>query len=353
MLHLFSQTKTAYGLDLSGSSFKLIQLGGKSQGRLLQAFTDIQVPKGLVMNDTITDTKTFDYLIKQALTKPQFGRFNTNYAVVSLPESKSFVRVIQIPKMNDAEAESAIPFEAENFIPLPLEQVYMDWQKIGEADGKMSILIIASPKEFVDAYLSVLDQVNIKVAALEVESQACLRALLKQGSTETFLIVDLDAYRSGLIMVESGNLQFTSTIPIAGSNFTEAIARSLGVASAKAEIIKQKVGMANTAEYPNIKTAVLPVVNNLSAEIKNILKFHDEHSDKQVSKLVLTGGGAKLKNLPEFLATEFTDRPGLTVELGNPWVNVVFDKTSSLEQLDSLSFTTAVGLAMRGISIEP
>src|SRR5438105_13723250 len=102
--------------------------------------------------------------------------------------------------------------------------------------------------------------------ALEVESQSCLRAVNSKAAKETFLILDLDAYRSSLIMVEEGDLQFTSTVPIAGNSFTESIAKALGVSSIKAEEIKKRVGMANTADYPNIKIALLPIFNNLSEE---------------------------------------------------------------------------------------
>ncbi len=352
MFNFFSDKKIAYGLDISANSLKFMQLLGLKQGNRLQAFTETQVPKGLVVNDVITDQKTFDYLIKQALNKPQFGRFSAEYAVVSLPESKSFVRVIQIPKMSDSEAQSAIPFEAESFIPLPLDQVYMDWQKIGESGEKYNILIIASPKEFVDSYLSVLDHCGIKPVALEVESQACARALVSKEQKSALLIVDMEASRSGLVMVEDGNLQFTSTIPIGGNSFTEAIAKSLGIASVKAEVIKQKVGMDNTSEYPNIKTSVAPVLNNLGAEIKNILKFHSEHSANMVEKIILTGGAAKMKNLPEYLVTEFSERPGLKIEIGNPWVNVGLDKTPPINQIDSLSYTTSLGLALSGVNVQ-
>src|SRR3989338_10670691 len=301
MFHFFSKTESAFGLDVSGSSFKIIELNSRRQATQVKGFADTPFPKGLILNDAISDVKTFTYLIKQALDRPQFGHISTNRAIVSLPESKSFIRVIQIPQMSDTEAESAVPFEAESFIPLPIDQVYLDWQKLGEAGDKLNILIIASPKDFVDKYLDALDKAGLKSVALEVESQSCHRALVDPGSKETMLIVDLDAYRSSLIMVEEGMLQFTSTIPIAGNAFNESIARELGISSTKAEEIKHKVGISNTTEYPNVKTALLPILNNLSAEIKNILKFHQDHSEKQVSKILLVGGSAKLKNLSEFL----------------------------------------------------
>ncbi len=279
-LSLFSKTVSGFGLDISGSSFKFMQLDKSAKGLAVKAYGDVALPKSLVINDTVSDTKTFLALLKQNLDKPQFGRLTTNYVVASLPESKSFVRVIQIPKMSEAEADNAVPYEAENFIPLPLDQVYLDWEKIGEEGDKMNVLMVAAPKEFVDVYVDLLDKAGLKPAALEVESQSCRRAVLLPESRETVLLVDMEAFRSSMIMVENGFLQFTSTIPIAGNSFTESVATALGVSAAKAEEIKRKVGIANTAEYPNIKISLLPVLGNLEAEIKNILKFHGEHSSR-------------------------------------------------------------------------
>ncbi len=347
---LFSNQKKAFGLDVSGSALKILELGKSGKEVKLRAFSDVPLPKGMIVNEAFADGKAFSQMLKASLQKCQHGQLHTDYAVVSLPESKSFVRVIQIPQMSDSEAQSAVPVEAESFIPLPVDQVDLDWQKIGSSEGKLNILIVASPKDFVDQYLSLLDSAGVKAAALEVESQSCLRALLPPGGRDTVLIVDLDAFRSSLVMVEDGNLQFTSTVPIAGNNFTENIAKILGVSNVKAEEIKKKVGIANTADYPNIKIALLPVLNNLSAEIKSILRFHGEHSGKQVKKILLAGGAARLKNLPEFLSPQFSEFGSPPVELGNPWQGILGLKSQPLDPGESLGFATAVGLAMRGLN---
>ena len=346
--NFLSKNLPAFGLDVSSGSFKIMQFSKKGKELSVKAFGSTALPKAAIINDAIADSKTFSFLLKQALQKPQFGKVDTNYVVVSLPESKSFVRVIQIPKMSDAEAENAVPFEAESFIPLPIDQVYLDWQKIGETVDKMNILMIASPKDFVNSYLDVLDSVNLKPVALEVESQSCHRALMAPANSETALLVNIESVRSSLIMVEDGNLQFTSTVPIAGNNFTESIAKALGVAGVKAEEIKKKVGFANTTEYPNVQLALLPVLNNLSAEIKNILKFHNEHSERKVTKILLAGGGSRLKNLQEFLTGQFQEAGGLKVELADPWQNLPELKNPPLDRQESLGYITAIGLARRG-----
>jgi len=348
--NFLSKTISAFGLDVSGSSLKVVQLRGQGKRLQLKSYSEAVLPKGTVISDAITDPKTFEFILKQALDKPGFGKIDTNYVVASLPESKSFVRVIQIPQMSDAEADNAVPFEAESFIPMPIDQVYLDWQKIGGQSGeKMNILMIASPKDFVDKYLDVLDKAGLSTAAFEVESQSFLRAALPKGSSETCLLADLGAVRSSLIMVENGGLQFTSTIPIAGNTFTESIARALGVASGKAEEIKKKVGIANTGEYPGIKTELLPVLNNLSAEIKNILKFHGEHSAQKADRVIISGGSGRLKNLPDFLAAQLADAGILKVELADPWQNLNIDSLGQLPGADSLGYSAAIGLAARGV----
>ncbi|MCL5009051.1 MAG: type IV pilus assembly protein PilM [Patescibacteria group bacterium] len=350
MLNLTSSKRLSFGLDVSQSSVKVMMLEKKGKGTSVQGIAYAAMPKGAVVGDVVADEKTFSYVLKQALEKPQFGKINSKYVVASLPESKSFVRVIQVPLMSDSEIDGAVPFEAENFIPMPLDQVYMDWQKLGVTGDKLNILIIASPKEFVENYLKVLDNVGLKTVALEVESQSCHRALVPEGSKDTLLLADLQAFRSTLVMVEQGQLQFTSSIPIAGNAFTESIARALGVSSAKAEEIKRKVGFANTADYPNIRTSLLPILTNLAAEIKNVLRFHNERSSVQVAKVLLCGGSARLNNVSDFLNAELSDM-GVKVELGHPWANLPNMKKVPLSETDALGFTKAIGLGLRGLDI--
>lgn len=343
---MFSGNYNSFGLDVSEGSVKLLALEKIGKEFKIVGYSHNVLPKGVILNDQIMDEKTFLYVLNEALTHPQYGHFHNKYVIASLPESKSFVRVIQVPLMSDAEIENAVPFESENFIPMPVDQVYIDWQKMSIVGDKINILIIATPKEFVEKFLTVLDKAGLKTTGLIVESQSCHKALVPLGSEETLLIVDLQAARTNLIMVENGQLQFTSSVPIAGNAFTESIARNLGISSTKAEEIKKKIGISNTSEYPNVKTALLPVLNNLSSEIKNVLRFHAEHSEKQVQKIILTGGSAKLKYIVDYLDLSLKET-GAEVLLGDPWVNIGEIKNNPLLD-DSLTFAKTIGLSLTG-----
>ncbi len=348
--HIFQRQQPNFGIHLNGTALKFIQLERKGKSLSVLGYSNVALPKGLIANDTIIDGETLAKLIQRSLMKPQFGRITTNRVVVSIPESKSFIRVIHIPEMTEAQAANAVLFEAEAYIPLPMDQVYFDWQILGRADGKMEVLIIASPKDYVDKYLSVLEKIGLVIVAVEVESQSVVRALIRPDQPDNILIADLDAYKTALIMTERGNLQFTSSIPLAGNSFSDRVAQGLAITPVKAEAIKKQFGIANTPEYPNLKTYLLPVVNDLAAEIKNILRFHYDHSEQKISSLLLSGGSAKLKHLDEVLVPDLNEFPELKIAVADPLANLGhLGNAGQLNSYEALSYTTAIGLALRNL----
>ena len=365
MSTFFRKTKNTLGLDISDVSLKLVELAPVEGGYQVQAFTDAPIPKEVVSGDMIKNQGLLVKTIKDALAHPKFGKITTPYVVASIPETKSFVRVIQMPAMSEDEAAEAIRWEAESYIPLPIGQVYLDWMILPHAQTKttdpekMTVLITASPKDYIDDFTKILQEAGLHPLALEVEAEAIARSLVTSGD-ETVLIMDIDTVRSSLIVYEKTALQFTSSIPIAGNVFTESIARAMGVPSTEAEQIKRTFGLEGSAENHVASKSLLPVLNNLVTEIKNTIRFYEEHSgaDTRISRLLLAGSSSKLKLLPSFLQdklnhAEKTDHPlrsvpGIRVELGDPWTKVLPKKQiSPLSREDSLSYTTAIGLALR------
>ncbi len=341
------KNKYPIGVDISTSSVKVFQFGPNKKGTLeIKGYSEVGLPKGVVVEEAILDTQTLSFIVRQAIDKPKYGAFSGNRIVAALPEAKSFVRVIHLPHMGDSEVDQAIPFEAESYIPVPIDQVYLDWQKLDEVNGRMEILLIATPKDTADKYLSVFDKMKFTVQALEVESQSVQRALLKKGDTESFLVADINDHKTNLVMIERGRLLFTSSIPMGGNQFSEVLAKTLGIPVEKAEKIKVDSGLNNTPENPNIKLSMLPILKNLSAEIKNVLSFQKEHFQVSIDKVILCGGGARLKGIQENLQLEFQEL-NMKVELANPLASTGIEEVKMISPEESLDFTTAIGLALR------
>lgn len=347
MLNIFEKKVDYIGLHINSHSLKCVQFNKKRNKISLVGYVNAPMPKDLIVNDNFINPQDLSGFISRSLNKADKGSFTTRYALVSIPESKSFIRVIPMKKMDEDSISTAVIFEAESYIPLPMDQVYFDWEILSTSETEMSVLVVAVPKEFIDSYLSILKEAGVIVSAIEVETQSISRALVPKDFDDYALIVDFDADKTSLVMVKNGALQFTSSVAVGGNVLTEKVAKSAGISIAEAEKLKREIGLANTVEYPNLRSNLIPTIQELSEQIKDILKFHYDHSETHISQIILSGGGAKLKHIDEVLAPMLVDFRPLTVSIANPLQFIPNLKKNTLTDYEALSFATAIGLSLR------
>ncbi len=346
----------AVGIDISESSIKVMQLSGKRGVFYPVAHSAVDFPPQLVANHMISDEGRMAEFITRAVAKAR--HVNTKYAVVSVPEAKSFVRILKLPKMPESEMDTAIPWELEQDIPVPIEQVYFDWRFVKEEGDYNHILVTVTPRDYVDALVNSLKLAKIKPVALEMESQATARALIgAEDRDKTTLVIDMTTYLTSFIIVAgNGILEYTSNIPVGGSHLTEAISTATGLKTNEAEALKVKQGLLGESKKGNIKQAMLVVLDSIVSEIRNVVKFYEDHASfgGAVSKIVLTGGSANLIGLPDYLNARLSVGAGRPIEritIGDPWINALpKDKRANLglTEQQAIAYSTAIGLALRG-----
>ena len=366
----------AFGLDVSDLSLKIIKLKKKRRRLALASFGESEIKPGIIKEGEIKDEEKLAEIIKESLKKVKGEKLKTKYVVASLPEEKAFLQVIQLPKMPPEDLKSAVIYEAENYIPLPIDQVYLDSQIVPPLynhQDHFDVLLAAMPKKIVDPYLSSLKKAGLEPIALEIESLAISRALIKnEVSPIPLLLIDLGATRTSFIIFSGHSIRFTSSIPVSSSTFTEIIAKNLRITLAEAERLKIKYGLEERiklkikkdsfekiTEKGKIFEALVPALVDLIQQIKKHLDYYQSHTSHEhlppngnrVAKILLCGGGANLKGLIELLALELK----IPVEFGNPWVNILPEGQKEIPELPfkkSLGYTTALGLALRGLISE-
>lgn len=375
MLNFLTLKQKAFGLDVSDLSLKIIKLKKRKGGISLASFGEEKIKPGIVKGGEIKDENKLAEIIKAALKKVKGEKLKTKYVIVSLPEEKAFLQVIQMPKIPKEDLKSAIIYEAENYIPVPIEEVYLDFQIVSPLHDRLDhidILIAALPKKTVDPYLSCLKLAGLEPKSLEIESLAISRALVKnEVAPLPILLIDLGATRTGFIIFSGHALRFTSSIPVSSGGFSEMIAKNLEMSLAEAEKLKIRYGLKEKIklkikdgtemkkERNKIFEALIPPLVDLTQQIKKHLDYYQTHSghehlppgDRTVSKILLSGGGSNLKGLSELLSEELK----LPVELANPWINILPEDQKSVSGMsfgESLKYTTALGLALRGIKPE-
>ena len=364
MLTFLNLQPEIFGLDINDLSIKVAKLRKKRGGFYLVSLNEVTMKPGIVKEGVILDKEALIKHIKVALSTVKGERLSTNYAAMSLPEERSFSQVIQMPKMTQGELKTAVPFEAENYIPLPIENVYLDFQEIDvhgqdSSVNHMDLLINVMPKNIVDSYLYCSKKAGLVPCIMEVESQAIVTALVKNKKIlEPTIFIDLGQDNTSFIIFSGGSIRFTSSLSVYSGQFTKAISEKLGIDANEAEKLKIMCGLVPGKEKKyNVKQCLDPILYGLASEIKKYINFYKGHvgheyfySDKKIEKIILSGGGAYLKGLAKFLSDEIA----IPVEFGDPFINVQVSKDRSLRvtREKALSFTTAIGLALRGANNE-
>lgn len=353
---MFRINPQSFGLDISDKFLRIIKLTKKGDNLALESFGKTKIPTGIVEEGEIMKPKKLAAVIKQALKKVNGKRIKTKYVTLSLPEEKSFLDVLKIPILGKKEIEETIKFEIENYIPLGIEQVYYDFERIEKKDNQkkyQEVLIAAAPKKIVDPYLETLKEAGLRPLALEIECLSTVRVLIKKDAkVDPLLIIDIGESKTSFIIFSEKSLRLTSTIPISSQTLTMAISKNLKIKLDKAEDLKLKEGLIGKK---NVFEAMIPCLADLTEQIKSHLAYYRSHSTKEkgskgskrLEKILICGSGANLKGLVNFLSSNLK----IEVEIGNPWVNILEEdgvkEVPKLSFKKSLGYTAALGLALK------
>lgn len=334
-----------FGLDLSPSSIKIIEAERTKQAYQLRAFGEAPTPANLA-SEIERDQALIAATIKKLAAD---ARVSSRNVVVALSESNIYSRVVELPLLTEAELNNAIKFEAEQYVPIPLDEVQIEHVVLkvppkGSETAKMEILLVAARKKAVEHLETIITLADLTPVALETELLADLRAVSFQLEGNGVLI-DIGQNSTDVAVVLEGSLKQVSTIGSGGEALTRAIATSLSLQLPQAEQYKRAYGLDSSQLEGKVTAAILDPLGVIVSQIKRNLAFiHQKYPNLALRKAVLTGGSALMPNLSAYLA----DQLALEVLLGDPFY--AFERNNNFpDPLAQVAprFTTATGLAMR------
>lgn len=337
-----------FGCDIGSQAVKIVELSGKSGHPKVVGYGYGEFDPKLVVQGIVADPEELAKTIKQLLTKPQVGRIKADRAVLSVPVSRIFVRTLHLPVMDAKDLEQAVKLEAEQYIPVPINDLYLDYHKIKEHPGGkepgLEIEMVAAPRAIVDSYMKLFDTLGIFVEAVEISLTAILRAMASLAGTASMLI-DFGSESADLVISEE-TIKLSAAIPVGGNTLTKALRTALGVKPAEAQEIKEKFGIAPSGLQTEILTALKPSLDVLVAEVKKALKYFRERnvSHGEVTKIVLTGGSSLMPGMVEYLSKAI----GIDMSVGNSWQRLDMRRLPQPGKNQQAMYTTAIGLAMLG-----
>lgn len=336
------------GLDISAQAVKVVQLDQRDHS--LVAYARLAIPAGVIAKGVVTDSNRLAATVAEALRQCRLTSKIRDSVVGSIPESQSFLRVIEIPVMAADEVNEAIQWEVAQHIPFGLENVYIDWQPLAgghkPAAGRQEVLVGAAQRQVVDSLVSALQALKLDVAALELESQAIVRSLISPElrAQEGLLIVDLGGSGTNVVIHDHGTIRFTATLQKGVIDLRRTLLPRDLAASA------DESGQLPAEEVNRLAQLLAPSAEQLVTEIRSIIEFYNSiDAQHEVQEILLTGGGANLPGLDQVFLRFFEN---VHVQRGNPWVNILSGKKVARPPMDvreSVRYATALGLALRPV----
>lgn len=338
------------GLDIGSHSIKVVQLTGSTDAPVFVSAGLLPTPNNAFVSESPEDQQELADAVKNSFKET---RVTTNKVVTALPESQIFTRVVEMPQLSKQEMKSAIDYEAEQYVPIPLNEVRLTWQVLSSrvgADKKtvMDVLLVAAPINLIEKYLNIIKLANLTPVSLETETTAVVRALVQrvEGSPTT-LVMSIGATTTDLTIVSENQIKFTRSIATGGLALARGIANDLGFELDQAVEYMKTYGLDATQLEGKVMQAIKPIFDVVVNEVRRAIAFYStKNPDKPVKRIVISGGTAKLPGMVIYLAEAL----GLEVQIGNPWDGIALPPNNSQKLIEGgTSYTVAVGLALKAI----
>ncbi len=355
---------SSLGIDIGTTGIRMVQLGSNGKEIKLEnyAYTETKEYMEILSNGRrAADVKMSDTEILNDLLKIiNEAGITAKETTISIPISSAFSSIMELPDIPENEISEAVNYEARQYIPLPLDEVVFDWSIVNKETAeenldkqdtslkqnkKITVLLVAIPREITKKYTDIIKQTDLRLVALETESFSLARSLVGNNK-EASMIVDIGNKTTSIIVVKNGSvLESHSTPGAGGEEITKMISHGFNIDFNRAEALKRDVGLTFDGPQKKVSEIALPIVNILTSEIKKVNDSYFNRNKKNINKIIISGSSASLPGLISYFSKELS----IAVEIASPWKNIAYDKVLSkkLNQI-STSFSVAVGLALRG-----
>lgn len=343
-----SNSNALIGIDFGSSAIKAIALSKGKGTYQIDAVAEIAIEKGLIVDHRFENIIKLTEVIKQ-LRK----NFPSSYQNVAIAVSGADVITKIIPinnNLNDLELESQVEIEAENSIPFPLDEIFLDFEVISvnanNPDLK-DVLVSAARKETVLSQVNCIEDAGLRVKIVDIASHVLARSFELQFSSEDFekgiAVVDIGASEMTLNILHQGQVIFSRTKNHGGAVCTQMIADRYGLKLDEAEKIKVEHEWPVDCDIDVLAPFIAMTVNHLRFDLR---MFTNAPKNIGVAKIMLTGGCQLLPGL----ADQIQEQLDLETEIANPFLGFEYKNSSDKSLLHQFSakYMMALGLALRG-----
>ncbi len=342
MKSYFYKNKPIVGLEINPAALKIMAVNAKKW--TVNGYGSLDVDPEKMRASLDSDGAYLGEQIRKLVTKKVVGNIDSNRVVMSIPASRSFSRSATLAKDLKGSIREAIIQEADQYIPVPVDQLNIDYEVIGKDESGTQVHISAAPSKLVEICIKAAESAGLQILVVETSMSAVARILREseQGELPT-IIVDIGTTYTDVAVLD-GIIKVTDSTAIGGETFTASIAQQLNVKSEKAHQLKVLAGLSPGKQREKIHTAVSPHLDQITAEVKKITRYYTERvpNAKKIEQVIIIGGGSSLPGIGEY----FTEKLELASRVASPWQKLNFAKLPQPARQFKPRYITVAGLAL-------
>lgn len=341
----FYKDKPIFGMDIGYSSIKVMQLEEHSGQYKVIGYGIGGFKNEAINNGVIVDYEHMSQAILNLFKSGITGEITTRRVAVSLPAIRTFPHTINLPLLEGKELEEAIMLESEQNIPLPIHELYIDYEIVSKTPDKIEVQTVAVPRKIVDSYLSLMKIVGLEPVIFDTSIKAAGRLFVRQEKNSDIpaVLIDFGSISADIAVQDSASI-VTGAIPAGSDIFTNLLAKGLDVSHDEAHVIKTKYGIGKSKKQSEIINILKPDLDHIVREVRRVIRYYEERSvsENKVGQIITMGGGANLPGLSGYL----TEALRLPVRASEPWQNFKLKNISPPGQNEKTVYVTAAGLCM-------
>jgi type IV pilus assembly protein PilM len=344
---LFTRKIEPIALDIGSTYIKLVQLKGSGKNYHLVKFGMAQLPPEVIVEGAVMDAGRVVDAIKELLAEHKVA---SKDAVISVSGSSVIIKRVSVADMSEEELAESIKWEAEQYIPFSIDDVNVDFQKLGQGatEGQADVLLVAVKKDKINDYVNLVKEAGLEPVVMDVDAFALanMYELNYEADAGVTALLNVGASVMNINILKDGTSIFTRDINVGGNRYTEALQRDFGLTYEDAEKVKRGEEVAG-ADHEQMTGAMNAVTDDIVAETQRSFEFfRSTTGSDRVSRVLVSGGCARIGNFTAMLG----ERLEIPVEVCNPFKNIKMDaKKFDPQHIAELApmCSVAVGLALR------
>ena len=339
---LFFQDQPVIGIDISQTSIKMMSIDTKHWSVTSYGSVDLDPTKALKALEG--DPAYFTESIKTLLNEKRFGKLPSNHVILSVPSNKTYSRTFSIPVKNIKNIQDVIALEVEQYIPVPLSQLYLDYQILDKTKELISVQLCAVPQTIVDTCVAAANAADLRVVMVEPGINAIARLLsFTEDGTLPTVIIDIGPALTDIAVLVNEVVQVSGGVSVGGNTFTLDIAKKLKIPLENAHQLKVQHGLNVSPSQAKIQAALDSSLKQIVAEIRKVMRYYTERisSDIKIEQLIVVGGGSNIPGLGDY----FTNSLMMPARVASPWQILNFGSLEEPARQFKARYITVAGLA--------